>query len=131
MMTTHPRMAMATVVAKMGMTITFYPCHMMHKGCMQEEHCHPISSEIRNPTVMSKVVQMGSCKDVWDSLKQFIDNVVIPECMVTDSATEFVGKNTDFACETRKMGIHLCYSEQGQPKQNHHGEHEIGILSTC
>eukprot|EP00957_Ditylum_brightwellii_P062496 4742885-Ditylum_brightwellii.AAC.1 len=74
---------------------------------------------------------MGSCKDAGDSLKQFIDDVGISECMVTDSATEFFGKSTNFVCETKKMRMHLCYSKQGQHKQNHHAEYEIGILSTC
>eukprot|EP00957_Ditylum_brightwellii_P141792 10803392-Ditylum_brightwellii.AAC.1 len=87
MITTHPRMAIATVAAKMDVvlavvpmvarifiwatndllvglsaalsckqdhylvqTITFHPCHKMHKGFIQEECCHPISTEIRNPT---------------------------------------------------------------------------------
>eukprot|EP00957_Ditylum_brightwellii_P025452 1924426-Ditylum_brightwellii.AAC.1 len=66
-----------------------------------------------------------------DSLKQFIDDVGVPESMVTDSATEFVGKNTDFVHEARKMRMHLHYSEQGQHKQDHHAEHERGILSMC
>eukprot|EP00957_Ditylum_brightwellii_P014842 1118771-Ditylum_brightwellii.AAC.1 len=56
---------------------------------------------------------MGSCQDAGDSLKQFIDDVGIPECIVTDSATEFVGKNTDFVQKERKMRMYLCYSEQG------------------
>eukprot|EP00957_Ditylum_brightwellii_P042494 3217539-Ditylum_brightwellii.AAC.1 len=58
------------------------------------------------------VVPMGSCKDAGDSMKQYIDDVGIPECMVTNSATEFIGKNTDFVYEARKMRMHLCYSEQ-------------------
>eukprot|EP00957_Ditylum_brightwellii_P169443 12896750-Ditylum_brightwellii.AAC.1 len=54
MMKTHLRLAIATVVTKMGValavTITFYPCHKMHKGCTQEECCHPTLTQIRNPT---------------------------------------------------------------------------------
>eukprot|EP00957_Ditylum_brightwellii_P023002 1736111-Ditylum_brightwellii.AAC.1 len=69
-------------------------------------------------------------KDAGDSLQQLIDDVGIPECMVMDSATEFVGKNTNFVHETRKMRMNLCYSKQGQHKQNHHAECKIGILST-
>eukprot|EP00957_Ditylum_brightwellii_P006722 510647-Ditylum_brightwellii.AAC.1 len=65
MITTHPTMALAAVVAKMSVvlammpmaarifiqtTITFYPCHMMHKGHIQEDRCHLILTKIRNPT---------------------------------------------------------------------------------
>eukprot|EP00957_Ditylum_brightwellii_P170855 13004169-Ditylum_brightwellii.AAC.2 len=74
---------------------------------------------------------MGSHKDAEDSLNQFINNVGILECMMIDGTTEFVGKNTDFVCEARRVRVHLCYSEQVQHKQNHHAEHEISILSTC
>eukprot|EP00957_Ditylum_brightwellii_P122515 9342854-Ditylum_brightwellii.AAC.1 len=77
-----------------------------------------------------QVVPMGSCRDAGDPLKQFIDDVGTPECMVTDSAIEFVGKNTDFVHDTRKIRMHLCYSEQDQHKQNHHAKCEVGILST-
>eukprot|EP00957_Ditylum_brightwellii_P172661 13143405-Ditylum_brightwellii.AAC.1 len=74
---------------------------------------------------------MGNCKDAGNSLKQFINDVFIPEYMVTDGVTEFVGKNTNFVHEARKMRIRLCYSEQGQHKQNYYAEHEIGILAMC
>eukprot|EP00957_Ditylum_brightwellii_P034329 2604023-Ditylum_brightwellii.AAC.1 len=77
------------------------------------------------------VVPMGSCKDAGDSLKQFFNDGCIPECMVIDITTEFVGRNTDFVYEARNVRMHLCYSKQGQHKQNHHAEHEIGILYAC
>eukprot|EP00957_Ditylum_brightwellii_P110874 8456817-Ditylum_brightwellii.AAC.1 len=49
--------------------------------------------------------------------------------MMTDNATKFVGKNTDFVHEARKMRMFFFYSKQGRHKQHHHAEHEISILS--
>eukprot|EP00957_Ditylum_brightwellii_P079798 6069066-Ditylum_brightwellii.AAC.1 len=105
-------------------------------------HCHTVLSKVKsllgntctNVFTQGKciwAVPMGSRKDAGDSLKQFIDDAGVPECMVTDGVTEFVGKNTDFVHEARKMRMRLCDSEQGQHKQNHHAECEICILAMC
>ncbi len=44
----------------------------------------------------TKVVPMMSQKEAAESLIDFTDDVGIPETLVTDSATEFTGKHTDF-----------------------------------
>eukprot|EP00957_Ditylum_brightwellii_P041626 3152862-Ditylum_brightwellii.AAC.1 len=54
----------------------------------------PLAQRMRGK--FTQVVPMGSYKDARDLLKQVIDDFGVPECMVTDGATEFVGKNTDF-----------------------------------
>jgi hypothetical protein len=43
-----------------------------------------------------KVVPMASQKEAVELLIDFTDDVSIPETLVTDSATEFTGKHTDF-----------------------------------
>eukprot|EP00957_Ditylum_brightwellii_P083414 6340557-Ditylum_brightwellii.AAC.1 len=67
-------------------------------------------------------------KDVGDLLQQFIDDIGVSACIVTDGATEFVGRNTDFIGEARNMRMNLSYSGQCQYKQNYHAEQEIDML---
>jgi hypothetical protein len=49
----------------------------------------------------TKVVPMTSWKEAAESLIDFTDDVGIPETLVTDGATEFTGKHTDFIKQPR------------------------------
>jgi hypothetical protein len=79
----------------------------------------------------TKVVPMTSQKEAAESLIDFTDDVGIPETLVTDDATEFTGKHTDFIKQARRMRIKLHTAEQGRKNQNHAAEREIGFLSRC
>jgi hypothetical protein len=70
---------------------------------------------------------MTSRKDAGKSLIDFTDNVGIPERLVTDGATEYTRRHTEFVKEARRMWIHM--TEQGHKNQNHAAEHEIGFLA--
>jgi hypothetical protein len=73
---------------------------------------------------------MTSIKDAGKSfLIEFMDDVGIPERLVTDRATKFAGRHTEFVKEARHMRILLHSMEQGCKKQNHAAEHEIGFLA--
>jgi hypothetical protein len=72
---------------------------------------------------------MTSRQDAGKSLIEFTDDVGIPERLVTDGATEFTGRHTEFIKEARRMRIMLHTSEQGRKNQNHAAEREIGFLS--
>jgi Reverse transcriptase (RNA-dependent DNA polymerase) len=77
----------------------------------------------------TRVVPMTSRKDVGKSLIEFTDDVGIPERLVTDGATEFTGRHTEFVKEARRMRIILHTTEQGRKNQNHAAEREIGFLA--
>jgi hypothetical protein len=49
----------------------------------------------------TKVVPMTSWKEAAESLIDFTDDVGIPETLVTDGATEFTGRHTDFIKQAR------------------------------
>jgi hypothetical protein len=72
---------------------------------------------------------MTSRKDAGKSLIEFMDDVGIPERLVTDGATEFTGRHTEFVKEARRMRILLHTTEQGRKNQNHQAEREIGFLA--
>jgi hypothetical protein len=77
----------------------------------------------------TKVVPMTSRKEAAESLIDFTDDVGSSETLVTDGATEFTGKHTDFIKQARQMQIKLHTAEQGRKNQNHLAEQEIGFLS--
>jgi Reverse transcriptase (RNA-dependent DNA polymerase) len=77
----------------------------------------------------TRVVPMESRKDAGKSLVDFTDDVGVPELLLTDGASEFTGKNTEFVKEARRMRIKLLNSEQGRKNQNHAAEREIGFLA--
>jgi hypothetical protein len=79
----------------------------------------------------TKVVPITSQKEAAESLIDFTDDVGIPETLVTDGATEFTGKHTDFIKQARRMQIKLHTAEQERKNQNHAAEREIGFLSKC
>jgi hypothetical protein len=79
----------------------------------------------------TRVVPMTSRKDVGKSLIDFTDNVGIPEWLVTDGATKFSGRHTEFVKEACRMRIMLHTTEQGRKNQNHAAEREIGFLAKC
>ena len=60
-----------------------------------------------------QVVPMMSRKDVGKSLIEFTDDVDIPERLITDGATEFIGRHTKFIKEACQMHILLHTTEQG------------------
>jgi hypothetical protein len=67
----------------------------------------------------TRVVPMTSRKDAGKSLVDFTDDVRMPERLVTDGATEFTGRHTEFVKEARRMRILLHTMEQGCKNQNH------------
>jgi len=77
----------------------------------------------------TKVVPMESRAASGRSLGDFIDDVGVPEKLVTDGASEFTGKNTEFVKTARRNGTLLHTTEQGRKNQNHAAEREIGILA--
>jgi hypothetical protein len=77
----------------------------------------------------TRVIPMTSRKDAGKSLIEFTDDVGIPERLITDGATEFTGRHTEFVTEARRMRIMLHTTEQGCKNQNHAAESEIGFLA--
>jgi hypothetical protein len=79
----------------------------------------------------TRVVPMTSRKDAGKSLIEFTDDVgIVPDRLVTDGATEFTGRHTEFVKEARhRMRILLHTTEQGRKNQNHQAEREIGFLA--
>jgi hypothetical protein len=75
----------------------------------------------------TRVIPMTSRKDAGKSLIEFTDDVGIPERLITDGATEFTGRHTEFVKEARRMRILLHTTEQGRKNQNHAAEREIGF----
>jgi hypothetical protein len=71
---------------------------------------------------------MTSRKDAGKSLVDFTDDVGIPERLVTDGATEFTGRHTEFVKKARQMRIMLHSTEQGCKNQNDAAEREIGVM---
>ena len=59
------------------------------------------------------VIPMTSCKDAGKSLIEFMDDVSIPERLITDGTTEFMGRHTEFIKEACQMHILLHTTEQG------------------
>ena len=66
----------------------------------------------------TQAVLMTSRKDAGKSLVDFTDVVGIPEQLVTDGATKFTGRHTEFVTEVHRMQIKLHTTEQGQKNQN-------------
>ena len=56
-------------------------------------------------------------------LVDFMNDVGIPERLVTDGAGEFTVKRKKFVKEARLMQIYLHTREQGLKNQNHTAEH--------
>jgi hypothetical protein len=61
-------------------------------------------------------------------LRQFSDDVGIPDQLRADLATELTGRNTEFQRQTRLLKIRLSFSEKGRSNQNFAAEREIGEL---
>ena len=61
----------------------------------------------------TRVIPMMSHKDAGKSLIEFTDDVGIPKRLITDGATEFTGKHTEFIKEAYQMCILLHMTEQG------------------
>ena len=74
---------------------------------------------------------MTSRKDARKSLIEFTNDVGIPDLLITNGATKFTGKGTEFMKEAHHMHIHLHTTEQGHKNQNHASEREIGMLAKC
>ena len=71
---------------------------------------------------------MMSRKDAGKSLVDFMDDVSIPECLVTNGAMEVTGRHVEFVKEAQCMHIMLHTMEQGHKNQNHAAKLEIGFL---
>ena len=65
-----------------------------------------------------------------DSLREFINDVGIPDRLYADLAAEHMGTNTEFQQQVHKFHIQMHYAEKGRKDQNHRAEREIGILKT-
>lgn len=61
-------------------------------------------------------------KDAGKSLVNFTDNVRIPECLITEGATDFTGKHMEFIKESQRMQIMVHTTERGRKNQNHASE---------
>jgi hypothetical protein len=72
---------------------------------------------------------MTSRKEAAELLIDFMDDVGIPEMLMTGGATEFTGRHTDFIKQAQQMRIKLHMAEQGRKNQNHAAEREIGFLA--
>ena len=77
----------------------------------------------------TQAILMISRKDAGKSLIDFTDDVGIPERLITDGATEFTGRNTEFVKEAWRMRIRLHTTEQGRKNQNYAAESEMGLLA--
>ena len=62
---------------------------------------------------------MTSRADTGKSLINFTDDIGIPDMLITDGATEFTSKNTEFVKEAHCMHILLHTNKQGHKNQNH------------
>ena len=77
----------------------------------------------------TRAIPMTSRKDAGKSLIDFTDDVGIPERLITDGATEFTGRHTEFVKEAHRMRIILHTTEQGRKNQNHAAKQEIRFLA--
>jgi hypothetical protein len=59
---------------------------------------------------------MTSRKDAGKSLVDFMDDVGIPERLVTDGATEFTGQHTEFVKRNRDECASSCYTQRNKDK---------------
>ena len=60
-----------------------------------------------------KVIPIPSRSDAGKSLIEFMDDVGIPDYLITDDTTKFTGRHTEFIKEARQMHIRLHTTEQG------------------
>jgi predicted ATPase len=74
------------------------------------------------------VYPTASRQQVAETLKEFVDDVGIPEMLRADQAPEMVGRNTDFQKEIRRIRTKMTFSEPGRSSQNHYVELEIREL---
>ena len=70
----------------------------------------------------------GSSETAKDALADFIDDVGVPQQLITDGAASYIGPKTPFRrlCTRERISLHT--TEPGQKNQNHAAEHEIGQL---
>ena len=78
---------------------------------------------------IANVVPMGLRADAGRSLIDFMDDVGVPETLVTDGVSEFTGDSTEFVEHAWHVHVLLHATEAGHKNQNHLAECEIGILS--
>ena len=57
-----------------------------------------------------------------DSLREFINDVGIPDRLYADLAAEHTGMNTEFQQQVCKFHIQMHYAEKGRKNQNHRAE---------
>ena len=69
--------------------------------------------------------------EVAKSLIEFTNNVGIPDKLITNGATEFTGRHTNFVKQCRCMHIRTRWTESGRKNQNYAAEGEIDIRSRC
>jgi hypothetical protein len=67
--------------------------------------------------------------EVTKSFIEFTNDVGIPDELITDGATEFTGKHTEFVKQCCRMRIRTRWTKSGRKNQNYTVEGKIGILS--
>ena len=65
---------------------------------------------------------------VGQALTEFVDDVGIPDMLLSDLAPEMTGTNTEFMEEVNRLKIKMKRSEKGRSNQSYAAEHEIGEL---
>jgi hypothetical protein len=69
-----------------------------------------------------------SSENIAQTLRDFVDDVGIPNTLICDLATEQVGPHTPMMKEIRHMRIKMHNAEKGRSSQNHRAETEIREL---
>ena len=70
----------------------------------------------------TKVILVTSRADAGKTLIEFTNDFGIPDMLITDGATEFTGKHTEFVKQACHMHIQLHTTKQGCKNQNHAAE---------
>ena len=65
---------------------------------------------------------------VGQALTEFVDDVGIPDMLLSDLAPEMTGTNTESMKEVNRLTIKMKRSEKGRSNQNYAAEREIGEL---
>jgi hypothetical protein len=71
-----------------------------------------------------------SSENIARALREFIDDVGVPETLICDLATEQVGQHTPMMREIRRFHIKVHNAEKGRSNQNHRAETEIRELKS-
>jgi hypothetical protein len=109
---------------------TFYMDTLFSK--VQSIHGYTCAQVITNGQ-FTRVYPMVSkaSEHIARALREFIDDVGVPDELVCDLATEQVGIHTPVMDIIRRYHIKTHFAEKGRSKQNHRAEAEIRELKQC